>query len=100
MKAEHESSSSVISSLEACIRDKDKHIEMLHSQRQRSGVENEEEVNRVKRVHEKLEARVTSLKEQLSDKEVGSFPSFCNHAEKFLNGTGSQQPLCGTGSKS
>lgn len=47
---------------------------MLQTQRQRSGAENEEEVNRVKRAHEKLEARVASLslslREQLADKDV------------------------------
>ena len=43
---------------------------MLQSQRQRSGVESEEELSRVKRSNEKLESRVASLREQLSDKEV------------------------------
>lgn len=69
-KAEHASSSSTISNLEATIRDKDKHIEILQGQRQRSGAETEEELGRVKRSHEKLEARVASLREQLTDKEV------------------------------
>lgn len=68
-KAEHASSSSTISNLEATIRDKDKHIEILQGQRQRSGAETEEELGRVKRSHEKLEARVASLREQLTDKE-------------------------------
>lgn len=70
LKAEHASSSTVISNLEATVCDKDKHIEMLQSQRQRSGVESEEELSRVKRSNEKLESRVASLREQLSDKEV------------------------------
>ena len=70
VKAEHAGSSNAISNLEATIRDKDKHIEILQSQRQRSGVESEEELGRVKRSHEKLEARVATLREQLTDKEV------------------------------
>ena len=70
VKSEHAGSSGTISNLEATIRDKDRHIEILQGQRQRSGAENEEEVNRVKRAHEKLEARVASLRVQLSDKDV------------------------------
>lgn len=70
LKAEHASSSGTISNLEATVRDKDKHIAMLQDQRQRSGAESEEELTRVKRSHDKLEARVTSLREQLSEKEV------------------------------
>ena len=72
LKAEHAGSSSTITHLEATIRDKDKHIEILQSQRQRSGEETDEELSRVKRAHEKLEGRLTSLREQLSDKEVHS----------------------------
>ena len=70
LKAEHAGSSSTISHLEATIRDKDKHIEILQGQRQRSGEETDEELGRVKRAHEKLEGRLASLREQLSDKEV------------------------------
>lgn len=69
LKAEHAGSSSTISHLEATIRDKDKHIEILQGQRQRSGEETDEELGRVKRAHEKLEGRLASLREQLSDKE-------------------------------
>ena len=70
LKAEHAGSFDTISNLEATVRDKDKHIEMLQDQRQRNGAESEEELTRVKRSHDKLEARVTSLREQLSEKEV------------------------------
>ena len=45
---------------------------MLQGQRQRNGAETEEELGRVKRAHEKLEARVASLREQLADKEVSA----------------------------
>ena len=74
VKSEYTSSSSTISNLEATIRDKERHIEMLQTQRERSGAENEEEVNRVKRAHDKLESRVASLslslREQLAEKDV------------------------------
>lgn len=70
VKAEYSGSSTTIANLEATIRDKDRHIEILQSQRQRSGAENEEEVNRVRRAQEKLEARVASLREQVTDKDV------------------------------
>ena len=73
LKAEHAGSSSTISHLEATIRDKDKHIEILQGQRQRSGEETDEELGRVKRAHEKLEGRLASLREQLSDKEVQEY---------------------------
>lgn len=73
LKAEHAGSSSTISHLEATIRDKDKHIEILQGQRQRSGEETDEELGRVKRAHEKLEGRLASLREQLSDKEVREY---------------------------
>ena len=73
LKAEHAGSSSTISHLEATIRDKDKHIEILQGQRQRSGEETDEELGRVKRAHEKLEGRLASLREQLSDKEVHEY---------------------------
>ena len=73
LKADHAGSSSTISHLEATIRDKDKHIEILQGQRQRSGEETDEELGRVKRAHEKLEGRLASLREQLSDKEVHEY---------------------------
>ena len=73
LKAEHAGSSSTISHLEATIRDKEKHIEILQGQRQRSGEETDEELARVKRAHEKLEGRLASLREQLSDKEVHEY---------------------------
>ena len=73
LKADHAGSSSTISHLEATIRDKDKHIEILQGQRQRSGEETDEELGRVKRAHEKLEGRLASLREQLSDKEVQEY---------------------------
>lgn len=86
MKAEFSGSSTTIANLEATIREKDRRIEILQSQRQRSGAENEEEVNRVKRSQEKLEARVASLREQLTEKDVrveGTFLSFCSN--KFVS---------------
>ena len=73
LKADHAGSSNTISHLEATIRDKDKHIEILQGQRQRSGEETDEELGRVKRAHEKLEGRLASLREQLSDKEVHEY---------------------------
>lgn len=86
MKAEFSGSSTTIANLEATIREKDRRIEILQSQRQRSGAENEEEVNRVKRSQEKLEARVASLREQLTEKDVsveGTFLSYCS--DKFVS---------------
>lgn len=86
MKAEFSGSSTTIANLEATIREKDRRIEILQSQRQRSGAENEEEVNRVKRSQEKLEARVASLREQLTEKDVsveGTFLPYCSN--KFVS---------------
>lgn len=87
MKAEYASSSSTISNLEATIREKEQHIEILQSQRQRSGAETEEEFSRVKRAHEKLEAQAAALREQVTDREVTlfctieCFPIVCRNAQ-------------------
>ncbi|XP_032235245.2 ELKS/Rab6-interacting/CAST family member 1 isoform X2 [Nematostella vectensis] len=66
LRAEHQDSASTISSLEATIRDKDRYIEMLQAQRQRSGKEQQEEVSTVQRNYERLESRLEVMKEEKS----------------------------------
>ncbi|KAK3722298.1 hypothetical protein QZH41_017751, partial [Actinostola sp. cb2023] len=69
LRGEHQDSATTITNLEATIRDKDRYIEMLQTQRQRNGIELNEEVENLKRSNEKLESKVTSLREELYKKE-------------------------------